>query len=62
MCICQIAVDLFACTSLYTDLVTMGMVSKATGGQVHYLPKFGQDAGQSGGKLYQELIRSAVSA
>jgi len=36
----QVSVDLVACTSTYADLVSMGAVCRATGGQLTYVPKF----------------------
>eukprot|EP00281_Chroomonas_sp_CCMP1168_P026138 CAMPEP_0206231294 /NCGR_PEP_ID=MMETSP0047_2-20121206/10758_1 /ASSEMBLY_ACC=CAM_ASM_000192 /TAXON_ID=195065 /ORGANISM="Chroomonas mesostigmatica_cf, Strain CCMP1168" /LENGTH=922 /DNA_ID=CAMNT_0053654859 /DNA_START=29 /DNA_END=2799 /DNA_ORIENTATION=- len=59
-CKVQVAVDLHVCTSLYTDLVSMGVLCKNTGGQIHYLPKFGQDGGGSSGKLYHEILRATL--
>uniref|UniRef100_A0A7S0W6H9 Protein transport protein SEC24 n=1 Tax=Hemiselmis tepida TaxID=464990 RepID=A0A7S0W6H9_9CRYP len=59
-CASQVSVDLFCCTSLYTDLASMAAVCRATGGGVHYIPRLGQDNGSSYLRLLNELKRTTL--
>jgi protein transport protein SEC24 len=59
-CQTQVSVDFFACTGLYCDLASMSAICRDTGGQLHYLPRFGQDNGASFYKLIAEVTRSAT--
>eukprot|EP01126_Amoeba_proteus_P065946 TRINITY_DN9463_c0_g2_i2.p1 TRINITY_DN9463_c0_g2~~TRINITY_DN9463_c0_g2_i2.p1 ORF type:complete len:670 (-),score=83.43 TRINITY_DN9463_c0_g2_i2:191-2200(-) len=51
-----VSVDLFCCSSTYSDLATLGDMVKFTGGQCYYYPSFFVHS--HGEQLYRELFRS----
>ncbi|GMP99662.1 hypothetical protein CsSME_00047051 [Camellia sinensis var. sinensis] len=52
---CQIAVNVYAFSDKYTDIASLGTLSKYTGGQVYYYPSFHSAIHQE--KLRHELAR-----
>ncbi len=52
------AVDLLSCTDLYSDLISMGTLCKATGGQLLSIPKFNPAVHSA--KLAAEMARCVV--
>jgi len=51
-----ISVDLFVGSSIYSDIATLGELTKLTGGQAYYYPNFSAQA--HGAQLYRELFRN----